>query len=276
MRIQIEGNPEGVAVAASEHIIERINAFGPTEEKPFVLGLPTGGTPMKTYQKLIQAHRAGRVDFRNIVTFNMDEYVDLAKDHPESYHSFMWNNFFSFVNIQKRNVHILDGNAPDLEAECARYEEAIKKAGGIHLFMGGLGTDGHIAFNEPGSALHSRTRVKSLNRETIESNARFFEGDVSQVPTMALTVGVATILDAQELLFLVTGTNKAKALAMCLEGAISNMWTGSALQMHPKTTVVADDLATSELTVRTVRYFKDLQNSERQLKKRQEKLRSHL
>eukprot|EP01064_Diplonema_japonicum_P031945 TRINITY_DN5886_c0_g1_i2.p1 TRINITY_DN5886_c0_g1~~TRINITY_DN5886_c0_g1_i2.p1 ORF type:complete len:276 (+),score=68.97 TRINITY_DN5886_c0_g1_i2:73-900(+) len=271
MRILIETDGEQVATKASEHIIERINAFGPTEARPFVLGLPTGGTPVKTYQKLIQAHRAGRICFKNVVTFNMDEYVDLAKEHPESYHSFMWNNFFSFVNVKKENVNILNGNAEDLEAECQRYEEKIKSCGGIDLFMGGLGSDGHIAFNEPGSSLSSKTRVKSLNRETIESNARFFDNDPSKVPTMALTVGIQTILDSKEVLFLVTGAAKAKALSMCIEGSVSHMWTGSALQMHPKATIVADEAATAELMVRTVNYFRDLQKSEQDLRKRQDR-----
>eukprot|EP01059_Diplonema_ambulator_P033201 TRINITY_DN682_c0_g1_i2.p2 TRINITY_DN682_c0_g1~~TRINITY_DN682_c0_g1_i2.p2 ORF type:complete len:278 (+),score=115.97 TRINITY_DN682_c0_g1_i2:55-888(+) len=273
MRILIERDAEQVALKASEHIIERINAFNPTAEKPFVLGLPTGGTPVKTYQKLIQAHRAGRVCFKHVVTFNMDEYVDLPKEHPESYHSFMWNNFFSFVNVQKENVNILNGNCEDLEAECQRYEDKIRSYGGIHLFMGGLGSDGHIAFNEPGSSLASRTRVKSLNRETIEANARFFDNDPAKVPTMALTVGVQTILDAKEVLFLVTGAAKAKALAMCIEGSVSHMWTGSALQMHPKATIVADEGATAELMVRTVNYFRDLQKSEQDLIKRQDRYR---
>jgi len=273
MRIVIKDLPNDVAVEASEHIIKRINNFKPTAEKPFVLGCPTGGTPVKTYQKLIQAHRDGRVSFEHVVTFNMDEYVGLAEDHPESYHSFMWNNFFSFVNVQKKNVNILDGNAKDLEEECLNYEAKIKACGGIHLFMGGLGHDGHIAFNEPGSSIQSRTRVKSLNSETIEANARFFDGDKSKVPIMALTVGVATILDSAEVLFLVTGQGKAHALATCIEGPVNHMWTGSTLQLHPKATVVCDDDATMELRVRTVRYLKNLTKSEAELERLQERLR---
>jgi len=265
MRVVIEKKPAEVAVTAAEHIISRINAFKPTAARPFVIGLPTGGTPVKTYQNLIKAYRAGRVSFKYVVSFNMDEYVDLPKEHPESYHSFMWNNFFNFVDIQKENVHLLDGNAEDLELECRDYEDKISSFGGIELFMGGLGNDGHIAFNEPGSSLSSRTRIKSLNTETIEANARFFDNDISKVPRMALTVGVGTILGARELLFLVTGVGKAKALAMCLEESISHIWTGSALQLHRKATIVVDDGATMELRVRTVRYFMNLQESERAL-----------
>eukprot|EP00755_Sulcionema_specki_P003130 Sspe_Gene.27260::Locus_11656_Transcript_1_1_Confidence_1.000_Length_939::g.27260::m.27260/K02564/nagB, GNPDA; glucosamine-6-phosphate deaminase len=273
MRIVIHPTDDEVATYAANHIIQRINDFAPTADRPFVIGLPTGGTPVKTYQKLIQAHRQGKVTFRHVVTFNMDEYVGLPQAHPESYHSFMWGNLFNFIDIPKDQVNILDGNADDLVAECQRYEDKIKSYGGIQLFVGGLGHDGHIAFNEPGSALSSRTRVKSLNRETIESNARFFDGDITKVPTMALTVGVGTILDAREVLFLVTGASKAKALSMCIEESISHMWTGSALQQHPKATIVVDEAATMELRVRTVRYFKDLQHSEAELQRRQDEVK---
>eukprot|EP01062_Namystynia_karyoxenos_P013307 TRINITY_DN14800_c0_g1_i1.p1 TRINITY_DN14800_c0_g1~~TRINITY_DN14800_c0_g1_i1.p1 ORF type:complete len:303 (+),score=157.31 TRINITY_DN14800_c0_g1_i1:80-910(+) len=276
MRVVIEKTPDDVAKAASEHIIAAIAAYAPTKDRPFVIGLPTGGTPVKTYQRLIQGYRDGRVSFKHVVSFNMDEYVDLPREHPESYHSFMWNNFFNFVDIEKSNVNILDGNAEDLAAECKRYEDKIKSYGGIQLFMGGLGHDGHIAFNEPGSSLTSRTRVKSLNAETIEANARFFEGDMAKVPRLALTVGIGTILDSRELLFLVTGVGKAKALSECIEGSVSHMWTGSALQLHGKATVVVDDAATMELKVRTVRYFRDLQQSEQELERRQQRLRSKL
>ena len=272
MRIIIHSNSDKVAEFSSEHIINRIREFKPTPERPFVIGLPTGSTPIKTYRLLIKAYRAGRVDFSNVVTFNMDEYVGLPRDHPESYHSFMWNNFFSFINVKKENVNILNGMAADPVDECDRYEKKIKAFGGIQLFMGGLGHDGHIAFNEPGSSLSSRTRVKSLNRETIEANARFFNKDVTKVPTMALTVGVGTIMDSKEVLFIVTGSSKAKALSECIEGAVNHMWTGSALQYHAKATIVADETATMELRVRTVKYFKDLESSEQELARARSKL----
>ncbi|MBR0323636.1 MAG: glucosamine-6-phosphate deaminase, partial [Bacteroidales bacterium] len=192
MRVIIQPNYEKVSQWAANHIVKRINEFKPTEEKPFVLGLPTGSTPLGTYKALIELHKQGKVSFKNVVTFNMDEYVGIAEDHPESYHSFMWNNFFNHVDIKKENVNILNGNAEDLEAECQRYEEKIKSYGGIQLFMGGIGPDGHIAFNEPGSSLTSRTRVKSLTTDTIIANSRFFNNDINQVPKTALTVGVGT------------------------------------------------------------------------------------
>lgn len=164
----------------------------------FVLGLPTGSTPLGMYRKLIEYHKAGKVSFKYVKTFNMDEYVGLPRDHHESYHYFMYNNFFSHIDIDPANVHILNGNAPDLIAECASFESKIKEAGGVELFIGGIGPDGHIAFNEPGSSLVSRTRVKTLAQDTLEANARFFNNDISLVPQEALTVGVGTVMDSKE------------------------------------------------------------------------------
>lgn len=183
----------------------------------------------------------------------MDEYVGLPRDHPQSYHSFMWKHFFSHVNIRPSNVHILDGNAPDLEAECAQYEAAIRDVGGIDLFLAGIGEDGHIAFNEPGSSLASRTRIKTLAYDTILANSRFFNNDVNQVPAMALTVGVQTVMDAREVVVIVLGARKAVALKKCIESGVNHMWTLSGLQLHKHSMVVADEDATLELQVKTVR-----------------------
>jgi len=189
----------------------------------------------------------------------MDEYVNLPEEHPESYHSFMWNNFFKHIDINKANVNILNGNANNLEQECVQYEERIKKAGGIHLFLGGIGPDGHIAFNEPGSSLSSRTRIKTLTVDTMIANSRFFDNDVAKVPKTALTVGVATVLDAKEVLIIINGHKKARALANVVESGVNHMWTVSALQLHPHGIIVCDDEATDELRVGTVRYFKDIE-----------------
>lgn len=248
-----------VAKWSARYIADRINQFNPTEDRPFVLGLPTGGTPLKTYQELIALYKAGEVSFKNVVTFNMDEYVDLPKDHPESYHSFMYNNFFNHVDIQEKNINILDGNTGDHDAECRRYEEKIKSYGKIHLFMGGVGVDGHIAFNEPASSLASRTRIKTLTEDTLIANSRFFDNDVNKVPKYALTIGVATLLDAEEVMILVTGYNKALALQAGVEGCVNHFWTISALQLHRKALVVCDEPATQELKVKTVKYFTDLE-----------------
>jgi glucosamine-6-phosphate deaminase len=261
MRVIIESNYEKMSRWAANHIVERINAFKPTAKKPFILGLPTGSTPIGTYKELVKLYKKGKVSFKNVVTFNMDEYVQIPEEHPESYHSFMWNNFFKHIDIKKENVNILNGNAKDLEKECARYEEKIKSYGGIDLFMGGIGPDGHIAFNEPGSSLTSRTRVKSLTTDTIIANSRFFENDINKVPKTALTVGVGTVMDSREVMILANGHGKARALAHAIEGGISHMCTLSALQMHPHAIIIADEDATMELRVATYRYFKDIESA---------------
>jgi len=257
MRLIIKSNYETLSAWAAAYIADSINKAA--DSKPFVLGLPTGSSPLGTYRELIRLNKAGDVSFRNVITFNMDEYVGIPREHPESYHSFMWNNFFSHIDIQPQNVNILNGNAPDLEAECADYEARIKAAGGIDLFLGGVGADGHLAFNEPGSSLTSRTRQKSLTTDTIIANSRFFEGDVNKVPKTALTVGVGTVMDAREVLVLVNGHAKARALQQAVEGGISQMWTITALQMHPKGIIVCDEAACEELKVGTYKYFKDIE-----------------
>lgn len=259
MRLVPLDTANDVAVWSARYIANKINAFQPTADKPFVLGLPTGGTPLKTYQELIKLYQQGVVSFKHVVTFNMDEYVGLPAEHPESYHTFMHKNFFSHIDIPSENINLLDGMAEDLTAECVRYEEKIQSYGKIHLFMGGVGVDGHVAFNEPGSSLSSRTRIKTLTEDTIIANSRFFNNDVNQVPQFALTVGVGTLLDAEEVLILVTGYNKALALQACVEGAINHMWTISALQMHKHALVVCDEPATQELKVKTIKYFKQLE-----------------
>lgn len=193
MRVIIEPDYQALSQWAANYVASKINAANPTPEKPFVLGCPTGSSPLGMYKALIELNKQGKVSFQNVVTFNMDEYVGLPEDHPESYHTFMWKNFFNHIDIKKENVHILNGNAEDLEAECANYEKQIAEIGGIDLFMGGIGPDGHIAFNEPGSSLSSRTRIKTLTTDTIIANSRFFDNDVNKVPKTALTVGVGTV-----------------------------------------------------------------------------------
>lgn len=259
MRLIIQEDYERMSAWAASYIAKKINDFAPTQERPFVLGLPTGSSPLGTYKALIALNKAGQVSFKHVVTFNMDEYVGIPREHSQSYYSFMFNNFFNFVDISTENVHILNGNAPDLQAECASYEKAIKDLGGIQLFLGGIGPDGHVAFNEPGSSLSSRTRVKTLTTDTLIANARFFDHDISRVPKTALTVGVGTVMDAQEVLIVVNGHNKAQALYHAVEGGITQMWTISALQLHPHGIIVCDKAATIELKVGTVNYFNDIE-----------------
>ena len=261
MRVIIKNDKSAVAEWAAQYIVYKINSFKPTENKPFVLGLPTGSTPLGTYAELIKLYQLGKVSFRHVVTFNMDEYIGLEPQHPQSYHYFMHENFFKHIDIQSQNIHILDGMTKNYTKECENYEDAIKKIGGIHLFLGGVGEDGHIAFNEPFSSLASRTRVKTLTESTIKANARFFEGDLSKVPTQALTVGVQTIMDAQEVLILATGKNKAKALRNGIEGSVSHVWTISALQQHPHGIILCDKEATVELAPETINYFLDIEKN---------------
>ena len=261
MRLIIEADYEKLSQWAAEHVIERINSANPTPEHPFVLGLPTGSSPEGMYASLVKANKEGRVSFKNVVTFNMDEYVGLPENHPESYHSFMARNLFDHIDINPKNVHILNGNAEDLKAECAHYEQMIEEAGGIDLFIGGIGPDGHIAFNEPGSSLTSRTREKTLTTDTIIANSRFFDNDVNKVPKYALTVGVGTVMDAREVMILVNGHHKASALQAAVEGAVTQWWTISALQMHQHGIIVADEAACENLRVGTYRYFKDIEKN---------------
>lgn len=259
MRLIIEPDYETASKWVANYITKSINEFGPTKAKPFVLGLPTGSSPLGAYKELVRLNKNRKVSFENVITFNMDEYVKIPKDHPESYHSFMWNNLFSHVDIKEKNVNILNGNAPDLEKECENYEKKMKDVGGIKLFLGGIGPDGHIAFNEPGSSLTSRTRVKTLTYDTIVANSRFFDNDIDKVPKTALTVGVGTVMDAEEVLIIVNGHNKARALQHAVEESINHLWTISALQMHQRGIIVCDEEATIELKVGTVNYFKGIE-----------------
>ena len=221
MRLIIENTPQQVAQWAANYIIAQIKNKEQHTSSPFVLGLPTGSTPLETYKELIRRHKTGEVSFKNVITFNMDEYVGLPEEHPESYHSFMWNNFFKHVDIRPENVNILDGNADDLAKECADYE--------------------------------------ALTQDTIQVNARFFGGDISLVPKTALTVGVGTVLSAKKVLILATGHKKARAVRHGVEGSYNHQWTISALQVHPNGILVCDDPAAEELRVATYRYFKDIE-----------------
>ena len=233
MRVIIKEDASMVSEWAAEYVAFRINEFHPTAKKPFVLGLPTGSTPLGMYAHLIKMCQKGRVSFENVITFNMDEYIGLAPSHPQSYHYFMWQNFFKDIDIKPQNVHILNGLTKNYAKECADYERAIAAVGGVHLFIGGVGEDGHIAFNEPFSSLSSRTRIKTLTESTIKANARFFDGDISQVPTQALKHSI--------------------------EGSISHMWTLSALQQHPHGIIVCDKSATGALEQATTAYFMEVE-----------------
>lgn len=274
MRLIIRDDPATVGDYVANYIAKRINDFGPTAEKPFVLGLPTGSSPIPTYKALINKVKEGSLSFKHVVTFNMDEYVGLPRDHSESYHTFMFREFFSHIDIPPSQVNLLDGNAEDLIAECNAYESRIKQCGGIELFLGGIGEDGHIAFNEPGSSLASRTRIKTLAYDTILANARFFNNNIAAVPRMALTVGVATVLEAREVVVVVTGQRKSLALSKAIEDGVNHLWTLSALQLHPWALIVVDEDATAELHVKTVKYFKSIERVQDEVEERQAELKA--
>ena len=258
MRLLIHRNYQRACFWAAKYIADKINS---QKQKPFILGLPTGSSPLGIYSEFIKMYKEGKLSFKNTRTFNMDEYLGLEASHPQSYRFFMMENLFNHIDIDPKHIHILNGMTTDPEKECRLYEEAISAEGGIDLFLGGMGNDGHIAFNEPGSSLNSRTRVKTLTEDTKAANARFFDGDPSKVPVTALTVGVGTVMDAREVVIIVNGRNKARALKAVVEEGINHMWTLSRLQTHPKAIIVCDEDATEELKVGTVRYFKDIEKA---------------
>jgi glucosamine-6-phosphate deaminase len=217
------------------------------KEKPSaVLGLATGETPLALYRELITLHQEEGLDFSRVTTFNLDEYLGLSPDHPASYHSFMQENLFRHINVPSSRVHIPDGLAKDLPAFCEHYEKAIRGAGGIDLQVLGIGTDGHIGFNEPGSSLASRTRIKTLTTRTREDNARFFQ-NIEEVPHHVITMGVGTIMGAKHIVALAFGEHKAAAVAAAVEGPITAMVPASILQMHPYVTFLMDEASASRL-----------------------------
>lgn len=214
-----------------------------------VLGFATGSTPLGLYRELIRMHQREGLDFSKITTFNLDEYVGLPPEHDQSYHYFMWENLFKHINVDRRFVHIPMGMAQNIEAHCEWYEEQIEKAGGIDLQILGIGANGHIAFNEPGSSLGSRTRIKTLTGTTREANARFFKNP-HEVPKYAITMGVGTIMDAKHVLLLANGAAKAEAIAATCEGPITAMWPATIVQMHRLATVLVDQAAAAKLKMK--------------------------
>ena len=242
---------DNVGFLTASYVKNKIKSFVSSKENPFfVLALPTGGTAIDLYKYLVEFYKEG-LSFDKVVTFNLDEYVGIPESHPESYHSFMAKNFFDHVKIPKEQINILNGNAADFNKECQNYEEKIKSYGGIDLFLGGIGQNGHIAFNEPGSAFDSKTRVVNLTKDTITANSRFFGNDTSLVPTRALTMGLSTILNAKEIVIMATGPKKSQALYHAFEDKQSTTWPVTAFQKHPRTFIIADKAAAAELSQTT-------------------------
>jgi glucosamine-6-phosphate deaminase len=244
MEVIVQPDYEQMSKVAAQIVVEILNA------KPnAVLGMATGSTPLGLYQELVRLHREGQLDFSRVTTFNLDEYVGLSTSHPQSYHYFMREQFFQHVNIPPQNINIPSGTTSNYPAFCEWYEQRIAECGGIDLQILGIGSDGHIAFNEPTSSLSSRTRLKTLSRQTIDDNARFFERR-EDVPVYAITMGVGTILDARKLVLVANGKAKARAIAQAVEGPVTSMVTASAIQLHRSAIVIVDEEAASELTMR--------------------------
>ncbi|KGQ87493.1 glucosamine-6-phosphate isomerase [Candida albicans P87] len=241
MRQAIFSNPNDAAEYLANYIIAKINSTPRT----FVLGLPTGSSPEGIYAKLIEANKQGRVSFKNVVTFNMDEYLGLAPSDLQSYHYFMYDKFFNHIDIPRENIHILNGLAANIDEECANYEKKIKQYGRIDLFLGGLGPEGHLAFNETGSSRNSKTRKVELVESTIKANCRFFGNDESKVPKYALSVGISTILDnSDEIAIIVLGKNKQFALDKTVNGKPNDpKYPSSYLQDHANVLIVCDNAA---------------------------------
>jgi len=259
MKVLIHDSYEALSKWVAYYLASKINAHDPASGRPFVMGLPTGTSPLGTYQQLVSLHKAGEVSFQNVATFNMAAFVGLRHNQVQSTYHYMWNNLFNYIDIPHENVNLLDGCAKDPDAECRRYEDCIARLGGIDLFFGGVGPDGDIGFNEPGSSLASRTRIKTLTEDTRIANASLFGGEPAHVPKTAMTVGVKTIMDAREVVIILSGRRKAKALQKVVEEGVNHFWTVSMLQLHEHVTVVCDDAATAELKVGTVNYFKGME-----------------
>ena len=241
MEIMVYPDYDKLSIAAAQVVADIVKA------KPkAVLGFATGSTPLGLYKELTRLHKAEGLDFSRVTTFNLDEYVGLKPDHEQSYRHFMFTNLFDHINVDPRNVHVPPGMADDFAAACEDYERMIDEAGGIDVQIVGIGSDGHIAFNEPASSLASRTRMKTLTKQTIDDNARFFE-KAEDVPVFAITMGVGTVLEAEKLVFLANGANKAEAVADAIEGPVSAMCTASALQLHPDSLVFLDPAAAANL-----------------------------
>lgn len=258
MRVVIKPDYKNLSQWAADYVVYRINKHRPSPKKPFVLGLPSGSTPLGMFEALARYYKEGKVSFENVVFFGMGEYVGVGAGDEHGFQYFLWDKFLKYVNIKKEHVHFLDGLTTDFSKECANYEKAIAAAGGVNLFIGGVGEDGHIAFNEPYSSLSSRTRAKLLAPSTIRANSRFFDNDESKVPPMVLTIGIQTMMDADEVMILASGGAKANAIKHAVCGGISHVWPVSVLQQHPHGIIACDEDATGELDMETIAYFKEI------------------
>ena len=252
MEVIIQDGYEKISRQAAQIVAQTL-----TDKPDAVLGLATGSTPLGLYKEFIRMHKEEGLDFSQVTTFNLDEYVGLSREHSQSYHYFMHENLFQHINISEQNIHIPSGTTSNYQAFCEWYEQRIMECGGIDLQVLGIGSDGHVAFNEPGSSLSSRTRIKTLTRQTIEDNSRFFESS-DEVPVYSITMGVGTILEARKIILLANGANKAEAVAAAIEGPITSMCTASALQMHRDTIFLLDKESAGKLQM--TKYYQWIQD----------------
>ena len=258
MRVVIKKDYEELSRWAADYVVYRINKHRPSPKRLFVLGLPSGSTPLGMFKHLAQYYKEGKVSFENVVFFGMGEYIGVGAGDEHGFQYFLWDKFLKYINIKKEHVYFLDGLTKNYAKECADYEAKIKKYGGVNLFIGGVGVDGHIAFNEPYSSLCSRTRAKMLTPSTLKANSRFFDNDISKVPPLVLTIGISTMMDAEEVMILASGSQKAEAIKNAVEGGLTHAWPVSVLQQHPHGIIAVDDEATGKLSEETVAYFKEI------------------
>lgn len=244
MEVIIKSNYEAICDEATSIIHEA------WKKKPdLILGLATGSTPLGVYARLIELYRKSKMDFSKMQTFNLDEYLGLKEDHPRSYAFYMDSRFFSHINMPRRQIHRLSGKPKDIEAHCLDYENLIKEVGGIDIQILGIGRNGHIGFNEPTSSLSSRTRVKTLMKETVEDNARCFdEGEM--VPRFVLTMGIGTLMEARQIVLMSSGVKKQEAIRLTVEGPVTATVPGSALQLHPDVKLIVDEESSALLSKR--------------------------
>lgn len=259
MRVVIQPNYEELSQWAADYVVFRMNKHRPTPKHPFVLGLPSGSTPLGMFDILARYYKEGIISFENVVFFGMGEYVGVSAGDEKGFQYFLWDRFLKYVNIKKEHVHFLNGMTTNFSKECHRYEKLIKDYGGVNLFIGGVGEDGHIAFNEPYSSLKSRTRAKLLTPSTRQANSRFFNNDINKVPPTVLTIGIETIMDAEEVMILASGAKKSLALHHAIEEGITHVWPVSILQNHPHAIIACDEEATKRLSLETIKYFKDIE-----------------
>jgi glucosamine-6-phosphate deaminase len=261
MRVIIKSDYNELSQWAANYVTYMINKHRPTPKNPFVLSLPSGSTPLGMFDILAKYYREGKISFENVVFFGTGEYIGLGAGDEHGFQYYLWDKFLKYVNIKKEHVHFLNGLTTNYAKECADYEKAIQTCGGINLFIGGVGEDGHIAFNEPYSSLNSKTRAKLLTPGTRKANSRFFDNDISKVPPTVLTIGIETMMQAEEVLILASGSQKAKAVSKAIEGAVTHVWPISVLQMHTHAVIACDNHAAAQLSAETLNYFQEIEQN---------------